>query len=80
MFVYLLLLLYNIPLIITEHWTGYTDEDGRYMKLPAIARKITEVLFRKAKKVSLVSDYFKQVILKKQLVDEKKLVTVHIIP
>ena len=77
MFVYLLLLLYNIPLIITEHWTGYTDEDGRYMKLPAVARMITEVLFKKAKKVSLVSDYFKQVILKLGLVDEKKLVTVY---
>ena len=77
MFVYLLLLLYNIPLIITEHWTGYTDEDGRYMKLPAIARRITEVLFSKAEKVSLVSEYFKQVILKKRLVDEKKLVTVY---
>lgn len=77
MFVWLLLLFRRISLVVTEHWTGYTDEDGRYQKLPAIARYISESLLRKARKISVVSEYFKQVMISKGLVQRDKLVTVY---
>ncbi|MBS1618960.1 MAG: glycosyltransferase family 4 protein, partial [Bacteroidetes bacterium] len=77
MFVWLLLLFRRIPLVVTEHWTGYTDEDGRYQKLPAIARYISESLLHKARKISVVSEYFKQVMISKGLVQRDKLVTVY---
>ncbi|MBS1683533.1 MAG: glycosyltransferase family 4 protein [Bacteroidetes bacterium] len=77
MFVWLLLLFRRIPLLITEHWTGYMDEDGRYQKLPAIARYISESLLRRARKISVVSAFFKKVIIGKGLVAPDKLVTVY---
>ncbi len=77
MFVWLLLLFRKIPLVITEHWTGYMDEDGRYKRLPAMARYISESLLRKARKVSVVSEYFKQIMISKRLVDADKLVIVY---
>ena len=76
-FIYLLLLFRHLPLIITEHWTGYTDEDGRYMRLPSVVRYMTRVLLKKAKKVSVVSEYFKQVLLEKKLIDSDRLLTVY---
>lgn len=76
-FVYLLLLVANYPLIITEHWTGYTDEDGRYKKQSGLLKGITAILFFKARKVSVVSDFFKKVILEWKLTTPDKLVTVY---
>lgn len=76
-FVWLLLLFRSIPLIVTEHWTGYMDEDGRYQKLPAPVRYISEMLLRKARKVSVVSTYFQQVMTSKKLVAADKVVTVY---
>ncbi len=76
-FVYLLLLCCDIPLIITEHWTGYMDEDGRYMRLPSLARYITRNLFKKSKKISVVSAYFKQILVRLQLADDSKIMTVY---
>lgn len=76
-FVYLLLLLHNIPLLITEHWTGYMNEDGRYMRLPAIAKYITRILFERAKKISVVSTYFKGVLAQKHLADQSKIMVVY---
>ena len=76
-FVYLLLLCWDIPLIITEHWTGYMDEDGRYMRLPSLARYITRNLFKKSKKISVVSAYFKQILVRLQLADDSKIMTVY---
>ena len=75
-FVYLLLLFRNIPLIITEHWSGYTDEDGRYQRQMSVFKYLTKVLFAKAKKISVVSNYLKNAMVQKGLANEKKLMIV----
>ncbi len=64
-FVILLLLFRKIPLMITEHWTGYSDADGRYEKLPVIMKKITQLIIKKAKIISVVSESFKKDFLRK---------------
>lgn len=75
-FVYLLLLFRQIPLIITEHWSGYTDEDGRYQRQNPIFKYLTKALFKKARKISVVSNYLKNAILKQRLCTEDKLMIV----
>ncbi len=47
----------SIPLIATEHWTGYTDEDGDFKSANPIQKLITRRFYRKAKKVLPVSDH-----------------------
>jgi glycosyltransferase involved in cell wall biosynthesis len=49
----------NKPLVITEHWTGYFEEDGRYLRLPYFVRRIISSLFHKADKVIVVSEALK---------------------
>jgi glycosyltransferase involved in cell wall biosynthesis len=71
-FVYLLLLFSSIPLIITEHWSGYTDEDGRYQRLSSILKYLIKGLFKKAKKVSAVSQYLKDAIVRQNLTTADK--------
>ena len=72
-FVYLLLLFSSIPLIITEHWSGYTDEDGRYQRLSPILKYLIKELFKKAKKVSAVSQYLKDAIIRQNLTTTDKI-------
>ena len=50
LFVYLLLFLLDVPVIITEHWSGYTNEDGRYEKLPSFMKTVTQKLFNRDRK------------------------------
>ncbi len=45
----------GIPFVISEHWTGYSDFDGRYDTLPYILRKWQARLFAKADAVVGVS-------------------------
>ena len=75
-FVYLLLLFQKIPLIITEHWSGYTAEDGRYQRQMGIFKYLTKKLFEKAGKISVVSGYLKKAIVKQGLCSEDKLMIV----
>lgn len=72
-FVFLLLLFRNIPLIITEHWSGYTAEDGRYRSSPSPVRYIVRELFRKAKKISVVSDYLRKALTDLHFTDPGKI-------
>jgi len=76
-FVYLLLLFDRIPLIITEHWTGYLAEDGRYARQSAIIKKITRTLFSKARKCSVVSEYFMDILSDWKLIDRRRLSIVY---
>lgn len=75
-FVYLLLLFQKIPLIITEHWSGYTAEDGRYQRQMWLFKYLTKKLFEKAGKISVVSGYLKNAIVKQGLCSEDKLMIV----
>lgn len=45
----------KIPLVITEHWTGYFKEDNKYFTLNPVYRYIVNLLFRKASKVICIS-------------------------
>jgi len=49
------LLLMKTKLIITEHWTGYFPEDGRYKRLAFLSKGIIKKLFKTAEKVIVIS-------------------------
>ncbi|MES2622334.1 MAG: glycosyltransferase [Bacteroidota bacterium] len=66
--------LYRIPLLITEHWTGYSDDDGRYDKLSFVHRFIIRRAFERAKGVSAISMFLKKILIEKELVNEKKII------
>lgn len=68
---------YNIPLIITEHWTGYMDEDGRYNKLSFLMKWFIKKAFALSKKTSVVSNALKQVIVEKRISSPEKIMTVY---
>jgi hypothetical protein len=57
---YPVLVLCNPTLIITEHWTGYFPEDGRYGKLGSWTRSTISKVFRKARKIIVISGSLKQ--------------------
>lgn len=71
-FVWLLLLFKKIPLLITEHWTGYMDADGRYEKLPRLMKYMTRALMQKTVFVSAVSHHLKNILQQKFLLAEQK--------
>lgn len=49
---------WNIPYVITEHWTGYLPEaEANYKKLPFYYRVSCTKIWKKAAAVSTVSDY-----------------------
>ena len=74
LFVYLLLFLLDVPVIITEHWSGYTNEDGRYEKLPSFMKTVTQKLFNRAKGISAVSAYLQKAIAAKSPHNASKVV------
>lgn len=45
---------YNVPVILTEHWSGYLPEDGNYSGM--LLKHYTSALFSKVKLVTVVSD------------------------
>lgn len=72
-FVWLLLLFKSIPLIVTEHWTGYMPADGRYDKLPWPVKYITQSLLNKAKSIAVVSQHLKSLMQEKFSLPQYKL-------
>lgn len=74
LFVYLLLVFINVPLLITEHWSGYTSEDGRYDKLQGFVKSIMQKLFNRAKGISAVSTYLRHAIAAKTPANAGKLI------
>ena len=42
--------------MITEHWSGYFTEDGRFAKLSGLFRKTLKVVFKRANVVTAVSE------------------------
>lgn len=47
---------YKIPYVVSEHWTGYLPEDGRYKKLPMVARRMIRNTARDANRILPVSE------------------------
>lgn len=45
---------FNVPVILTEHWSGYLPEDGNYSGM--LLKHYTSSLFSKVKLVTVVSD------------------------
>lgn len=60
---------HNLPLLITEHWSGYTKADGRYTKLSFIHHWFTQKAFASAKAVSVVSNFLKEAVTKTGLLN-----------
>lgn len=58
---------YGIPYVISEHWSGYSDEDGRFEKLPGYYKSLFRKTFENSKGVSAVSDYLAGLIKYKKL-------------
>ena len=55
----------NCPLFITEHWTGYSPEDGSYQGF--VIQHYTNKIIKKAHTVITVSDYLKKMMESHQL-------------
>lgn len=53
------------PFFITEHWSGYSDNDGRFKSLTRIPKWIIRLLFRKSKKVISISEFLSKEIDRK---------------
>lgn len=76
---------YNIPYIITEHWTGYYPENGSFDQLcnrpviGRISRLFTEKVFGKAGIVTAVSQDFTKKLMDLHLI-EKGTVLYNIVP
>ena len=39
---------YGIPYVVVEHWSGYLPENGQFMRLPALKRRLFAMIARKA--------------------------------
>jgi glycosyltransferase involved in cell wall biosynthesis len=55
----------KIPMVVTEHWTGYQPEDGRYRGL--LMKYLTRKTIRRAKLIMPVSAQLKEAMLKHSL-------------
>lgn len=53
---------YNVPVILSEHWSGYLPEDGNYSGM--LLKHYTSALFSKVKLVTVVSDRMQQAMQK----------------
>lgn len=57
---------FNIPFVVTEHWTGYLELDGRYNSNPILKRGIPKI-GKKAAAILPVSEDLKNALLKHQI-------------
>ena len=53
---------FNVPVILSEHWSGYLPEDGNYSGM--LLKHYTASLFSKVKLVTVVSDRMKHAMVK----------------
>jgi len=58
--------LHTLPLLISEHWSGYLEVDGNFEK-QKLNRYISKKVFKKASIVTVVSEKNKHALLKHQL-------------
>lgn len=48
------------PIVITEHWTGYFEQDGAYSRLNFVFKKMITLLFEKSKSIIVISESLKK--------------------
>ncbi|MDQ3190235.1 MAG: glycosyltransferase [Bacteroidota bacterium] len=60
--------LFKIPLIISEHWSGYMPEDGNYKGF--LKKLITRLSVKKAKSIIVVSEKMKENMLRHKLYNQ----------
>jgi N-acetyl sugar amidotransferase len=63
---------YNIPYILTEHASALLREKINYED-----RRFVKMVFENAKTIVVVSNFFKEELVKKYLIDSSKIVVVH---
>lgn len=56
---------YNIPYVINENWSGYTEEDGQYHGFTQVY--FTQKIVKEAKHLMPTSDYLKNAMMKRGL-------------
>jgi len=66
--------LQSLPLLISEHWSGYLNEDGSF-KRQIVNQFFTKKVFRKAAAVTVVSEKNKQAILQHRLHHDVRIVS-----
>lgn len=72
LYIWPVILNWKLPVLITEHWTGYLQEDGRYRGF--FTTLITRLLVKKAKAVMVVSEKQKNAMLGHQLLGDYYLI------
>ena len=72
LYIWPVILSWKLPVLITEHWTGYLPEDGRYSGF--FTTLITRFLVRKAKAILVVSEKQKKAMISHQLQGEYHLI------
>ncbi|HEX5003429.1 MAG TPA: glycosyltransferase [Bacteroidia bacterium] len=55
-FLFPVIWLNSLPMVITEHWSGYFHQDGRYFSLSSVFRKMIKRIFSKSNAVTVVSE------------------------
>ena len=55
-FVFPVLVLFRKPLVVTEHWTGYFPEDGRFDKLGSLVKWIIRKIYGMSSAVVVISN------------------------
>lgn len=66
---------YNIPYVLTEHYTGLIVRD--YIWGDKTNKKLLETVFQQAKKVIIVSTFFKEELIKKYNISVENLEVIH---
>jgi glycosyltransferase involved in cell wall biosynthesis len=66
--------LLNVRLIISEHWSGYLNEDNRFKLLNTKTQKVIRYILSSAYKIGLVSNFMKDRLVESQLCTEEKVI------
>lgn len=63
-FLWPFLMIEKLPIYITEHWSGYFPEDGRFNRLQEPLKWMIRKLFRKTKAINVISVSLKNILTK----------------
>ena len=66
--------LLNVRLIISEHWSGYLNEDNRFKLLNTKIQKVIRYILSSAFKIGLVSKFMKDKLVEDQFCKEDKVI------
>lgn len=69
----------SIPYIITEHYSAYTEESGRFSNYPIYIKLLSKLIFKNAEAVTAVSDFLINALKKNGLIKDNYFTTPNII-